>query len=291
MLNMTNKNAVILAGGISSRMKKSASVNSGLSSEQIKESDNSSKSMIKVGESGRPFLDYLIYNIHKAGIKDLLIVIGEKDDSLKKHYSDFKIFPEMNIRFAVQKIPAGRVKPFGTADALYQGLMTVTDWQDESFIVMNSDNLYSFDAIKTLATSPYPNGMIDYDSEGFRFSNNRVKNYAVTKKNENGFLIDIVEKPTDEQVNKCLDKEGKSRVSMNIFKLNYKMIFDYLKNCPVNPERNEKELPTAIKNMLLEFPETLFCYPKSEHVPDLTSKDDIIPTTEYLKKHFSDIDF
>ena len=286
-----NKNAVILAGGISSRMKKSASESSGLTAEQINESDKTSKSMIKVGKSGRPFLDYLIYNIYKAGIKNLLIVIGENDDSLKKHYSEQKLFPELKINFAVQKIPADRVKPFGTADALYQGLCSVEEWQDESFIVMNSDNLYSYQAIKTLVDSPHPNGMIDYDSEGFKFSNSRVKAYAVTKKNKEGFLIDIIEKPTDEEVNATLDNEGKSRVSMNIFKLNYKMIFKYIEDCPVNPERNEKELPTAIKNMLQTYPETLFCYPASEHVPDLTSKDDIIPTAEYLEKHFSDINF
>lgn len=286
---MSNKNAIILAGGISSRMKKPAESDSGLSEKLLEESVSKSKSMISVGNNGRPFLDYLLYNITSAGYENVLIVIGEKDFSIKEYYGDKKVFSKLNIKFAVQHIPEGRVKPFGTADALFQGLLEVKEWENQSFTVMNSDNLYTKNALKLLLESEYDNALIDYDAKGFEFEEERVKAYAVTVKNDSNFLTDIIEKPGEEQIISSRDNEGITRVSMNIFKLKYSMIFDYLKNCPVNPVRNEKELPTAIKNMLKNYPETLYCYPVCEHVPDLTNKDDIIPTQKYLEKHYTGI--
>ena len=79
------------------------------------------------------------------------------------------------------------------------------------------------------------------------------------------------------------DEVGKYRVSMNIFKFDGNMIFEYLENCPVNEARNEKELPTALLNMIDVHPNSVIGIPLSEHVPDLTSKDDIQILKEYLK--------
>ena len=79
------------------------------------------------------------------------------------------------------------------------------------------------------------------------------------------------------------DSIGKIRVSMNIFKFDGNMFFNYLKNCPVTPNRNEKELPTALLNMVREHPMSTIGIPLSEHVPDLTSKEDILILKEYIK--------
>ena len=74
-----DKNLVILAGGISSRMKKSFAENESDSGTVV-----NSKSMISVGDNNRPFLDYLLYNARKTEYSDVVIVISERDDSLKK---------------------------------------------------------------------------------------------------------------------------------------------------------------------------------------------------------------
>jgi len=285
---MKNKNAVILAGGISSRMRNPIQNALVLDNKLIKEAESKSKSMISVGSNGRPFLDYLIYNINKAGYKNLLIVIGEKNNTIKEYYSNQKIFRNLNIKFAIQYIPEERLKPFGTADALLQGLSYTPEWKDQSFTVMNSDNLYSENVLKILLRSEHPNALIDYDANGFKFARERINAYAVTVRNEDNFLVDIIEKPNKNQINSSKDKEGISRVSMNIFKLKYDMIYKYLKECPVNPIRNEKELPAAVKNMLKAFPESIYCYPVCEQVPDLTDKDDIIPTQKYLQENYKE---
>ena len=53
---------VILAGGISSRMKKKALLQDEKYNQLYKEADEKSKTMIGLGEGNRPFLDYLLYN-------------------------------------------------------------------------------------------------------------------------------------------------------------------------------------------------------------------------------------
>ena len=65
---------VILAGGISSRMKNS------ITSDETK---NESKSMIRLGQADRPFLDYLLMNAERAGysIKEVGVAWSNRDES------------------------------------------------------------------------------------------------------------------------------------------------------------------------------------------------------------------
>ena len=88
-------------------------------------------------------------------------------------------------------------------------------------------------------------------------------------------LLNFIEKPTKDQVDKNLDENGKIRVSMNIFKFSGKSSSNFITNCPINPLRNEKELPSAIMNMITSSDSYMKAVPIAEHVPDLTSKKDI----------------
>ena len=283
-----NDKLVVLAGGVSSRMKKSLAVegNDGnIDSKLLKDAASKTKSMIRVGENERPFLDYLFFNARKVGITDVVIVISEKDNSIQSHYSE-NPFDGLKISYAIQIIPAGREKPLGTSDALYQALKVKPEWKGSAFIVCNSDNIYSQEALKLLLNSEYPNALIDYDRNGFEFEKERIEKFAVTKKDENGFLVDIIEKPSKEEIASVTSENGFVGVSMNIFRFSYDMIYHYLEIVPMNPVRQEKELPTAIKMMIKDHPQSLYTYPLSEHVPDLTSKGDILIVKKYLEKHF-----
>lgn len=283
---MTDK-LIILAGGISSRMKKQEEQIINLDNRILKDAGQKQKAMIGLGENYRPFLDYLLLNVIKAEIKDVVIVIGENDNSIKDYYQLNKKnnnFSELNISYAVQQIPEGRIKPLGTSDALYQGLLNASEWKGSTFIVCNSDNLYSVEAFRILQNSEYPNAMIDYERNGLLFDNERIRRFAITKKNSKGFLVDIIEKPDNELIQLMKEKDDYVGVSMNIFKFSYDIIFPFLEKTPINTERNEKELPTSVKMMLEEYPDSLFTYHFSEHVPDLTFKKDIIPVQEYLKR-------
>jgi glucose-1-phosphate adenylyltransferase len=284
-----DKRAVILAGGISSRMKKSP-VDPRLDPALVRQADEGSKGMISVGEGGRPFLDYLLYNMKQAGLQDIVIVIAAKDEALRIHYGPKdrdNDFHGLRISYAIQQIPPGRSKPIGTADALIQALLVRTDWNQGDFIVCNSDNLYSVRCLRMLLESDAPNALIDYDRAGLEFDQTRISHFGITRKDRDGFVVEIVEKPKMEELDSLRSSDGTLRVSMNIFRLNYPMIFGPLRDCPENPDRHEKELVTAVTNMVKAHPKSLRALPLKEHVPDLTYKEDIPVTREYLRKHFA----
>lgn len=284
---------VILAGGVSSRMKNSVTDSEKLTPQLAEESNTKSKAMLRVGEGDRPFLDYLLFNAHQSCYDDITIVIGEKDNSVKEYYESIETgyLRELSISFAAQPIPESRTKPLGTADALHRALIKRSDWRHKRFTVCNSDNLYSQKSLKLMLETDYHNAMIEYNREGLLFEKERIEKFAVIKKDDEGFLLDIIEKPTAEQINIIKDEKGFVGVSMNIFKLDYDIILPYLENEPLHPERSEKELPSAIKRIVEDHPKFLKTFPLKEHVPDLTSKKDILKVKEFLEREFKGTSF
>jgi glucose-1-phosphate adenylyltransferase len=282
-----DRTIVILAGGTSSRMKKS--VDAHLDATLAADAKTKSKAMLGVGESGRPFLDYLLYNVEKAGYENVLIVVGEKDNSIRQYYEQdggSKHFPHLKISFVAQRIPDGRKKPLGTADALLQALQAMPSWKGQHLTVCNSDNLYSQTALRLLLEDKHENAMIDYDRDTLQCSHERVSQFAVIMKDSNGFLADIIEKPSREDVEQAKDSRGRIGVSMNIWRFSYNSILPYLEAVPLHPVRQEKELPVAVKMMVAKNPRSLLTMPLSEHVVDLTSQADIPIVQEFLRKEY-----
>jgi len=284
-------NLVILAGGVSSRMKRSAPVDVRIDPALRREAKEKAKAMIGVGAGQRPFLDYLLHNIRAAGYRDVVLVVGEGDDSIRRYYSGEQgasAARGLDISYAVQRIPSGRSKPLGTADALLEGLRSATRWRGQRFTVCNSDNLYSRRALMMMLECTDPGGMIDYDRAAFTFEQERVAQFAVTQKGADGYLVNIIEKPSADVIERVADAAGRVGVSMNIWRLNYDTVLPYLETVPLDPVRQEKELPTAIMMMLAAMPKSIRALPLAEDVPDLTNQTDISRVREYLQREFSE---
>ncbi len=286
-------NIIILAGGISSRMKKTTPAVAQLDPALRRDAEEKSKAMIGVGENARPFLDYLLQNIAVAGYRNVVIVIGEKDDSIRTYYEEGdgeKRFPSLKFSYAVQPIPSGRQKPLGTADALWHALESMPAWRGESFTVCNSDNLYSQTALGLMLADAHANAMIDYDRAALQFVHERIAQFAVIEKDAEGFLTDIIEKPSPGEMARVAGSNGRIGVSMNIFRLAYDRILPCLEAVPLHPVRREKELPAAVKMLVGHNPQAVFTISRSEHVPDLTTPSDILPVKEYLHERFPNYD-
>jgi len=280
------QNLIILAAGISSRMKNSAP-GADLDNNLEQEANLKPKAMLSIGQGGRPFLDYLLFNASQAGYKNVVIVINERDNFTVNYYEGQNM-QGLNLSFAVQTIPQGREKPLGTADALLQGLLANKEWAGQKFTVCNSDNLYSVEVFKKLLQDNHLCALIDYDRDGLGVEQERVNAFSVIHKNGDGFLLDIVEKPDFKQVEEARSQAGRVGVSMNIFSMDYDTILPALINCPLHPVRLEKELPTAVRLMINKNPQAMFSLPVSEPVPDLTSKADILKVQAFLEQQIID---
>lgn len=275
---------VILAAGASSRMKRTSPETSGTA--LAREAGATAKCMIRAGRDGQPFLDFLLRNTEDAGYRAVLIVVAENDASIMDYYQSLpaaKKFRNLSFTFVPQKIPAGRVKPLGTADALLQALIAAPRWSGGKVTVCNSDNLYSSRALRLLLEDRHENAMIDYDRSALRYSQERVMQFAVVSRNADGYLADILEKPSVEEARQAMDPQGRIGVSMNLWRFSCDCILPVLKAAPLHPVRQEQELPLAVRELIRQKPGSVFGIPVSEHVPDLTSQADIPIVREYLK--------
>lgn len=277
---------LILAGGMSSRMKASKEIAT-LSPAEVKAANSQNKGLIILEGDKRPVLDYLIKNCALAGFNKVVLITGENQLDFKRYYgspSKNNTLFGLKIDFAVQHIPEGRIKPHGTADAVYQALNQFPELQEQEFAVCNCDNLYSVNALKLLQKTTANNAFIAYNRDGLEFPVEKIARFAICKLNASQELELIIEKPHEATINQFRDLSGKLRVSMNIFKFNGSDFYPFLKNCPEQPTRKEKELPTAILNMINQGEAKVLGIPLEEHVPDLTTKADIAVFKEYLKQ-------
>ena len=279
---MINDSLIILAAGLSSRMKKSVS-SKNLSKRSIEQANSRDKGLIGIDKNGRPLIHYLLINAKIAGFKVIYLVIGQNSDSFKSYFDENK-YDGLDIEFAVQYLEKNKLKPSGTADALFQAITQFPILKSSNFCVCNSDNLYSAKALRSIRSTSFSNAFISYDKNFLNFSSAKVSSFSILKLNKNGYLVNILEKPTTKDFDLFKDNGGKIRVSMNLFKFNGSVFYDYLKNCPFDVLRNEKELPTAVLNLAKDQPSSVYGIPFEEHVPDLTSKDDIIVLNKLLNQ-------
>ncbi|MBT4297396.1 MAG: NTP transferase domain-containing protein [Flavobacteriaceae bacterium] len=277
-----NDSLIILAAGLSSRMKKSVS-SKNLSKRSIEQANSRDKGLIGIDKNGRPLIHYLLINAKSAGFKTIYLVIGQNSDSFKSYFDENK-YDGLDIEFAVQYLEKNKLKPSGTADALFQAITQFPILKSSNFCVCNSDNLYSAKALRSIRSTSFSNAFISYDKSFLNFSSAKVSSFSILKLNKNGYLVNILEKPTTKDFDLFKDNGGKIRVSMNLFKFNGSVFYDYLKNCPFDVLRNEKELPTAVLNLAKDQPSSVYGIPFEEHVPDLTSKDDIIVLNKLLNQ-------
>ena len=279
---VADPNIAILAGGVSSRMRQSVSRQNDLNPRLRSDAERKPKAMIGIGRHARPFLDYLLDNIARAGYRNVAIVIGDGGDVIRNYCENPRgggQFPDLRFSFATQTISPGWEKPAGTADALLQALNTMQSWQHRKFTVCNSDNLYSEHVLRMILEDSHRNAMIDYDRSALRFDQERISQFAIVQRDSDGFLLDILEKPSSKNI---AENRGRIGVSMNIFRFSYDDIYPVLNEIPFHPVRGEKELPNAVRMLVERIPHSVYAIPIAEHVPDLTSVADVLSVADHL---------
>jgi glucose-1-phosphate adenylyltransferase len=282
-------NIVILAGGASSRMKHRTSGEHAIDPLLLQQAAMGAKSMLSVGPGSRPFMDYILLSVSRAGYRDVAVVVAAHDDSIRSRYAGNapgRLFPDLRLTFVEQPVPAGRTKPLGTADALQRALSAMDRWKSGKCTVCNSDNLYSSHALRLLREDTHAAAMIDYDRTALHFPPERFAQFSVIRKDRDGYLSEITEKPSPGEIAAATGPDGRIGVSMNLFRFTCATILPILGTVPLHPVRNERELPIAVNHLVSENPRAMFTIPLSEHVIDLTSPSDIPAVQAYLEREY-----
>lgn len=268
-----NANLIVLAGGKSSRMKKS--LDSIDLNDEVKDiALHQHKSLIPVGPNDEPLMYYLLLNAKAAGYRRIYIVTSKENEAFKSFLARYS-FEDMQIDLCIQHTPEGQ-KPMGTADAVFQCISQFEELTKTYFTVCNGDNLYGVEALKDmLKAREAPHALVAYNRAGLRFSEERIAKFALMVFNTQNYLEQIIEKPDEHQVAHCMSTQGELRVSMNIFSFYGLSIYEHLKDCPVHSVRKEKELPTVLMRAIKEYTNAVYCFKSEAHVPDLTSAMDI----------------
>jgi dTDP-glucose pyrophosphorylase len=266
--------AVILARGLGTRMQRPVE-DLRLGQEVEFLAERGWKPLIPIARN-RPFLDYSIEALKRAGFKKVCIVIGPEHISVKNYYEKVdRNLPDLEIDFANQQ------EPLGTADAVYAAKEFAGS---DSFVVANGDNLYSIDCLKMLRHQPeeicYVAG---FERETLVADSNytleRVKKFAVMQVDGGLHLRRIVEKPDNPE---AYTTSYGILVNMNLFRFTHD-IFWACERIKPHPVRGEYELSSAVQLLVDERRVPVKVLVARASVLDLTYRDDIVAVRDRLE--------
>ena len=235
--------AIVLAAGRSSRMKAfGVDGHTGFTADEVQLLKTRTKAMLPISHEGKPFLALLLERLVGEGVDDVCVVLSSEDCDTPEWLSPW--IPEgVSVGYARQTIPSGRDKPMGTADAVQRGLEARPEWKGRSVAIFNGDNLPPEGAVAQLKTTKA--GMLAFAQSHLGLPMERTKAFAIVEGSAGAGVHALVEKPSDEDVERLRDEHGEVWVSMNVFRLPYEALLAGCTSAPIHPERQERELPTA----------------------------------------------
>ncbi|MBR6567700.1 MAG: nucleotidyltransferase [Clostridia bacterium] len=164
------------------------------------------KQIEPVGPCGEIILDYSVYDAVRAGFDKVIFIIKKDIEEDFRAITDGRYDGKIKVEYAFQDLnnlpegftcPEGRVKPWGTAHAIYscKGLI------DGPFAVINADDYYGVETFKViydeLTREKGDRGVYEFSMVGFRVENTLTENGHVARgvcKIEDGYMTDIVER-------------------------------------------------------------------------------------------------
>ena len=202
---MKEKTLVIMAAGMGSRF-------GGL------------KQIEGVGPNGEFIIDYSIFDAIKNGFNKIIFIIKKENYEIFKKTIGKRIENHVKVEYVFQtfneipngvNIPDSRIKPLGTAQALYCARKNING----PFAVITADDFYGPESFKLLSDSLDNN---EYSIIGYKVGNTITENGAVKRgvvfEDDNHNLISIKESKC--QINKneveCDTLDGKEHFNISI---------------------------------------------------------------------------
>ncbi len=221
------------------------------------------KQIEPLGPNGEFIIDYSVFDAIKTGFSKVVFVIKEENYSIFKETIGKRIEPYIDVEYVFQKlddvfesvkIPKDRVKPWGTAHAVYCARNNIT----EDFLVINADDFYGRDAFLVAKKFLEENSTNKISIIGYKAENTMTENGSVKRgiiKLNNGNLKSITEskieyvlgkiQATSLESNEEIEVKPSDLVSMNMITFDT-AIFDYIKEkMAIFFEKNKDNLSTC----------------------------------------------
>ena len=165
------------------------------------------KQLDPVDNDGHIIMDFSMYDAKRAGFEKVVFIIKHEIEEEFKEHVGKRMEKYMDVAYAYQNIdnipegyevPEGRVKPWGTAHAVYSCM----DEIDGPFAVINADDYYGVEAFKLIydyLSTHADDDKYRYTMVGYHLANTVTDNGYVSRgvceTNENGELKGLQENP------------------------------------------------------------------------------------------------
>lgn len=162
------------------------------------------KQIEPVGPNGEFIIDYSIHDAVEAGFNKIVFVIKKENYDVFKETIGKRIEDKVKVCYAFQelsdipvdiKLPADRVKPLGTAQAIY----AARDYVDGDFAFINSDDYYGKESFKILVDymkEKHNDNKEHYALVGYKACNTMTLNGSVKRgvcQVKDGYLVKLIE--------------------------------------------------------------------------------------------------
>ncbi len=231
-----------------------------------------------IGPNGEILMQYSIYDALRAGFNKIVFVIKpEHREIIEGFCKDIKdaeiafVYQEFSSVPSFYKIPADRVKPFGTVHAVLSARAAIR----EPFAVINADDFYGREAFEVIHSQLVSLGENEAAMVAYKLENTVSRNGSVTRgiceitegklrkvKETYDIILSEDGSITDKEAGSL---EGTLPVSMNmwgftpeIFSKLDKAFCDFLSDIPNGNIKAEYALPTFVDKMI--FAEKLSVY-------------------------------
>ena len=272
------------------------------------------KQMEPVDKEGHSIIDFSMYDARRAGFRDLVFIIKREHDALFRERIGNRMERFFNVEYVYQEltdipagctVPDGRVKPWGTG----QAIACCRNVLHGPFAVINSDDFYGRTAFSEIYEFLRTNDDEHcYAMVGYRVRNTVTEFGSVARgvceieagMVQNGMLMGITERTKiyqrgdhaayTEDGEHFVDLPGDTIVSMNIWGFTQPTVSEFWtrlgaffeKEVPLDPLKREFYLPSVVNQQLEEGTARVRVLPCEEVWHGVTYREDLASVKEAI---------
>ena len=267
------------------------------------------KQMEPVDKEGHSIIDFSMYDARRAGFRDLVFIIKREHDALFRERIGNRMERFFNVEYVYQEltdipagctVPDGRVKPWGTG----QAIACCRNVLHGPFAVINSDAFYGRTAFSEIYEFLRTNDDEHcYAMVGYRVRNTVTEFGSVARgvcEVQNGMLMGITERTKiyqrgdhaayTEDGEHFVDLPGDTIVSMNIWGFTQPTVSEFWtrlgaffeKEVPLDPLKREFYLPSVVNQQLEEGTARVRVLPCEEVWHGVTYREDLASVKEAI---------